>query len=756
MAEGSPSVAVDVGEATFDASRAELREVVLHGGRRAAHVRVPLGATSDPEALTWEALLVAGQPPLFAGLTGWRRGEPGERSGTDLRFLPSGAGTTVVVGEIREDLRICGDDATLLDPRGLDEKTWLFRGATLQRLSSARRETALPLTATPRRGPAEVPLAPLLLATEASSGSAAALTDGDNKTSWTEGRPGQGQGEFVLLRAPFDVPIARFAVTVTPPVPGRDGAAPETFYLVTTPITYEVTLPEDAWLHPGEAYDVVLPEPVQSSCVALVLADAFARGKPHPDVTVTELAAYSIFDHPGATLAEVAAALSSANDASATAAAALLERAGPAGLQAMGAAYSSLDGRGRALAVNVAASAGSCADSAPFLMSALTDGDEVVRGKALAKLHQPGCGREALPALTAALEDARTRTAVAPLVALFGRERALVPLANGLGLGLSRDRYVLRAAVAFAARGAVPEELGRLLEGAVKRSPEAGLDALRSLSERISDVPREANAAVGELLAKSPPLRTRYLLVDVLVALAHGPDASAKTALAELLLRDPSPEVRAHAMLSLASTSQPEASARAGLSDPAPRVREAALLAMAAAKVSATNGSMEHMLESDPWTFVRVAAALALAALPGTPESDRALGDAVKQLAPRVREQAVLALGAHQASSYRGLVRARMEDAKEDLPVRVAAVRSAGLLCDFDATTTLAHLAVAGASSLDPSEVLLGLAATEALGGLHPKNLPQLFAPLQAKAARPDARAAAARAVATTPACPLP
>ena len=298
----------------------------------------------------------------------------------------------------------------------------------------------------------------------------------------------------------------------------------------------------------------------------------------------------------------------------------------------MGAAYSSLDGRGRALAVNVAASAGSCADSAPFLMSALTDGDEVVRGKALAKLHQPGCGREALPALTAALEDARTRTAVAPLVALFGRERALVPLANGLGLGLSRDRYVLRAAVAFAARGAVPEELGRLLEGAVKRSPEAGLDALRSLSERISDVPREANAAVGELLAKSPPLRTRYLLVDVLVALAHGPDASAKTALAELLLRDPSPEVRAHAMLSLASTSQPEASARAGLSDPAPRVREAALLAMAAAKVSATNGSMEHMLESDPWTFVRVAAALALAALPGTPESDRALGDAVKQV----------------------------------------------------------------------------------------------------------------------------
>ena len=337
----------------------------------------------------------------------------------------------------------------------------MFHGATLQRISATRRETAIPLDATPRHGPPEPALAPLLTATESSSSSAAsALTDSDLATSWSEARPGRGQGEFVVMHAPFDVPIVRFAVTVAPTHPRPEGAAPETFYLATNAATYEVTMPEDAWSHPGEAYDIALPEPLRTSCVALVLADAFTRGRAHPEVTVAELTAYSAFDHAAATLAEVAMALEG-GDAKAEAAAALLERAGGPGIAAMAAAYPTLGPAGRALALNVAASASSCEASAPLFTAALADADEVVRGKALAKLQQPACGRQALPALVLGLRSDATRAKVAPLVALLGRETVLGALSEWLGVGTPADCHALRSAVADAARGAAPSDSSR-------------------------------------------------------------------------------------------------------------------------------------------------------------------------------------------------------------------------------------------------------------------------------------------------------
>jgi hypothetical protein len=312
----SPAVAIPASDTPLDAKTVSVTDVALGAGRHLVRVKVPLGPDTGPEAPAWEALFVAGAPPLFAGVTGWVRGEPGERSGTDVRLITDGDHSVVVVGEIREDLRICGDDATLLDPRGLDPRTLRFRGATLQRLDAARRDAAVAIQAVPRHAPREPTLAPLLVATDASSSrdSAAALTDGDLATAWSEARPGRGQGEFVLLRAPFDVPIARFAVTIAPSAPKATGAAPSIFYLATGAGTYAVTLPEDAWSHPGEAYDIALPKPIQTSCVALVLDDAFTRGKAHPDVSVAELTAYSAFDHAGAALADVAAALKGGGD----------------------------------------------------------------------------------------------------------------------------------------------------------------------------------------------------------------------------------------------------------------------------------------------------------------------------------------------------------------------------------------------------------------------------------------------------------
>jgi hypothetical protein len=706
-------------------------------------------------------LLAGGKEPLFAGLTGWVAGEAGERRGLEVRVLPQDGGASVVLGDLREDLRICGDATTLLEPRALDPATLVFHGATMQRLSPARRDGAVALEATPLHGPAPLPLARLLRADGASSGEASALTDGDPATAWTEARPGRGQGEFVLLSAPFDVPIERLVVTVapsTPPAPRPSGAAPETFYLATPDATFAVTLPEDAWSHPGAPYAVAFPSPLRTSCLALVLGSAFTRGLAHPDVTVAELTAYSGFDHPGATLADVAAALAGAGPTG-QAAAGLLERAGAPGVQAASAAFAGLGPEGRGLATHVAMSAASCSVSGPILAHALADADAVVRAKAQHKLEEPGCGREALPALLAALKEPALRASVAPVAALVGRGRAFGSLVEALGAANGPgEPHVLRSAVSFAARGVAADELARALDAAAARPPASRVDLLRALGDRLAEVAHASATYVGPVLAAGLPLESRYPLVEELDPLAAAGDDGARALLRGLTARDPDWEVRARAAEGLARALDPASASvvASALADPEPRVRSAAVRAVAAGRLSSLGPTLARLLANDGWSFVRVAAAEALASLPSGADADRSLADALDQLSPRVREQAVAALAAHRATPYAAKVAARVKDVKEDAAVRVAATRALGPLCDAKDLDLLTRLAVAGASSPSADEVTMGLAATDALGALHPRDLAARFAPLAAAGVRPDARAAAAAALAAPPSCPLP
>ena len=141
-------------------------------------------------------------------------------------------------------------------------------------------------------------------------------TDSDARTTWAEKRPGVGRGEFVVMAAPRATFRSRGCGSSwrrSGRLPAR-GAAPKTFYLVTSTQTFEVTLPEGAWLKPGESYEVAFPHPIDASCVALVLDSAQMRDLPHPDVGLTELVAYSEFDAPGATLDDVARARRRAED----------------------------------------------------------------------------------------------------------------------------------------------------------------------------------------------------------------------------------------------------------------------------------------------------------------------------------------------------------------------------------------------------------------------------------------------------------
>ena len=76
----SATLPIPAGTAPIDPNGVSVEDVVLAGARHLAHVRVALGTDRAPEAEAWEALIVAGSPPLFAGWTGWNCGEPGERS----------------------------------------------------------------------------------------------------------------------------------------------------------------------------------------------------------------------------------------------------------------------------------------------------------------------------------------------------------------------------------------------------------------------------------------------------------------------------------------------------------------------------------------------------------------------------------------------------------------------------------------------------------------------------------------------------
>ena len=200
-------------------------------GRSVARVRVPDAQRKD---LAFEAVLSAqGDEPIFAGLTGYTRGEEGDRSGQVVLVYDRDAQSKfVIVAESREDTRICGQATTPLGARGLDAHTMQLRGATLHRIDKKARDAAQRVIAQPRTS-TTAPLARVLVATGGSAPAPAALTDGKLDTAWSEQRPGDGHGEFVTMRAPSELPIHSLVVTIAPGKPKPEGAAPRTFFVAT-------------------------------------------------------------------------------------------------------------------------------------------------------------------------------------------------------------------------------------------------------------------------------------------------------------------------------------------------------------------------------------------------------------------------------------------------------------------------------------------------------------------------------------------
>ena len=721
-------------------------------GKHVLHVRVP--SKDGSSGIAWEGIFAGGRAaPIFAGVTGLVDGDPGERTGKMVQTVANGPTSFVLVGDVREDLSFCGQRLTLLDPLALYPASLALRPATVQRLGSEQLRGAQKLVATDKGQGASAALARLLVARGSSvAGSRGAeLTDGDLQTAWFERRPGAGQGEFVVMAAPPDVPIAKMQVVVAPPdAKASSGAAPRTFYVVTSTRTFEVTLPEDGWQKPGESYEIAFPEPIEASCVGLVLDTAYAHGLAHPDVGIAELVAYSEFDGPGASLGEVAQKLSSDRG---IAAMEVLERASDGSLSALEATFDGLDPAGMARAMDVAAAHERCEEAAPLLARGLCRQGEASR-KAREKLER--C-KGAAPALaTIVRQVASERACIAPTLAALAPDEAVDPIADAMASTPEADadtRAVLRRALSVALNAAQPGRLAQLLSDA-RRSITARLEVMRAAGPDIVEAPAESEAVVRELLGASPPVRARYLVLGPLEALAHAGDAAAAARVAKAVVSDSEWVVRARAAGAAAGVPQASAALVAAARDPAPRVREAALQSLAASRSPEAIPVAKAVLSEDGWSFVRAQAVAVLANAPSTPDVDRALGRALRDLSVGVRGATVAALGRRRSLAYRDGVRERLDDGNEDAEVRAAAAGALGGMCDARSTDRLTELArglgVPGTSEED-QQVALG--ALGGLANLQPRDLRDRLAPLLAASAPPFARTAAERALSSPAGC---
>src|SRR5207237_10922572 len=129
--------------------------------------------------------------------------------------------------------------------------------------------------------------------------------------------------------------------------PKPTGAAPRTFFVATDDKLFHVTMPEDAWSKPGQTYDVPLPQPVKTTCVAVVLDEAYAHVAA-PEGTIAELAAVTKFDADRASYDDVVKELAGPR---AEEAAAVLRRSGEQGLAAVGPKFDGRDASPTAYAI---------------------------------------------------------------------------------------------------------------------------------------------------------------------------------------------------------------------------------------------------------------------------------------------------------------------------------------------------------------------------------------------------------------------
>ncbi|MFT5357568.1 MAG: hypothetical protein ACI9KE_004805, partial [Polyangiales bacterium] len=276
---------------------------------------------------------------VWSGNVAWR-GDLGERHRDVVEVADRNADglDDIVVGEHVEGRVICGQETTLLSPRAYHLPSQTLVPVTLRRLPEAGARVVAQTTST---GPTGPPVAPLLRARSASSGPSVPfrLLDGSNTTGWIESAPGNGQWEFATLA--LDAGLSLRVLRITAHL--EQASAPQGVWLVGEETQLYVELPA---AEVGAPLWVELPEPIQGSCLSIVL-DA----SPGPHAGIAEVTAYSELDFGGGVDSLVGRFARGPEEA--RGAAQLLGRMGTVAAEAIIRAYPDMPARERQFAVDV-------------------------------------------------------------------------------------------------------------------------------------------------------------------------------------------------------------------------------------------------------------------------------------------------------------------------------------------------------------------------------------------------------------------
>lgn len=787
--EGATPIAVPADVAPH-ATAAHLRVVGIGLERTAIVVDIPTG---EPDR-AWTAVVAApttGTAPLipFAGYTGFLEGIDGERSGPAILIREEG----IYVGTQQEGADLCGRPA-LLAPTVLDPHTLTLRAAKLQRLTDAERAAAPTLTA--KLGPL-TPSPPLLRAAWATSAAPLeeprALTDGNPETRWAEGKSGVGRGEFAVLIAPRDVPIDGFSIAPgsaprpesSPPPPAalasgapnpspsasaapvkspaktpptatfgaasaipadaKSAIAPGEVWLATEHELFHVVLPPRGAHDATSVWQVELPNPVKTACVAVVLESAASSDR-EARVGIGEIQGEPAL---GGTIDDLVKQLSGGGERAATAGA-ILRVSGPDADRAVAVAYASLDEDGKRVALDVLDDA-PCDVAMPAYVEALAGTSEAHRLHARSVLSR--CGPVAADALSRALTERRgkERVLLADELAAIAPGPAIAAIAPLLDKGSVVERRALRAIVSHAASASESRDAAIAALSRDDLGVKGTIDLLRALEPQLASIGAPAARAFARVLAADSSDRTRFLLLGPASALAS--DADAAAFVRRSLASDTNAHVRAEAALVIATPASFAPELERSLDDPDVRVREAAATALGQGRVDGAADALGRKLDGDAWPLVRSAAALSLAELGPKPSIDESLADAIGDSSAEVRRAAVTALGLRRALAREKKVRNRLEDDDEVDFVRAAAALSLGMMCDRTALDALTTRADKLTSAAEDSERLIGQSAVAALSMLKPSDLGQRLAPLLSKQSPPAVRRLANDALAAPGRC---
>lgn len=712
-----------VGPASF--TRLQLEEK-----RVAVRIRIPT------EDRAWEALVTlpisAGTAPglPFADFTGMTVDEEGERVGRWLEVYPKEKGRSeVVVGSLSDDVTLCGR-RTLLDPKVLYAKDLELHRVKLMRLSQEERAAAPRLVPSPDDPKAGTAIS-RARAASSGKGSPAALSDDRVKTTWAEDRGGNGSGEFVVLRTPETLPVNQLYWRY----PNEPSSVPLGFWVATDSAVFRIDVPKEA-ATPGAALAVTLPEPVTTSCLALVLDEA-SSAEADQDVALAEFGARTAVDE--AAIEALVQQLSDPNLDGDPLVRSLIAL-GKGAVRVLSRRFHELSVAGRARAMLVY-DALPCEDSARAYARAVVGGD----GDRHAAERLSQCGSVGQGAAVKELGKGppeRTRVLAGVLAGMNPKRaaRELVPL---LAHGNRERRKALREVLTSIAVETEAQPVLRDWLRADDLGTAATVELLRALGPHATHYQPAAATRLLQIVGHQPGFRERYLLLAPAAELAAA-EPAITTYLARALREDEEAAVRARAARVAPALPALLPALLAAAEEPHVRVREAAILNLTERRIEQASAVFSRRAVSDPWPFVRAASVRGLVALAPSTAIDRTLAErAANDVSADVRRPALLGLGSRDARAHVEVVRERLDD-DEDAYVRAAAAASLGMLCDVESLDVLTrHARVVSRLTGQEDQQILGRAALQALGRIAPSDLDERLRVFEGPEVPPWAKQAA-------------